>query len=75
MITPLLLTPDELRAITGRANKHAQIAELKRRGWVFEINAAGNPVVARQYAEARLGVKLDDQHPAPDFSAIRQRVA
>lgn len=51
----MLLTSPELRAITGYARPAAQIRWLRGRGWPFEIDGRGRPVVLRAVAVARLG--------------------
>lgn len=45
-----------LTQLTGYDRPADRRRWLKKRGWVFEVAANGQPVVARQYAEARLGV-------------------
>ncbi len=70
---PFLLTPTEVQEITGFKVTRLQTAWLQRRGWRFELNGAGRPIVARKYAEKMLGCG-GDEGPAltavPNFGAI-----
>ena len=52
---PFLLTSDELERLTGYAAAGWQAKWLRQHRWVFEINARGEPVVSRTYADSRLG--------------------
>ena len=47
----MFLTREELRELTGRARKAAQIDQLRRMGIPYYLNAAGRPVVARAVIE------------------------
>lgn len=47
------LDPDELRILTGRAQKSRQIKALRDMGMPFFVNAIGLPVVARTAVEGR----------------------
>lgn len=47
MTTPLFLTADELRELTGYAIKARQIAQLRTMGIAFRVNGCGRPVVTR----------------------------
>lgn len=74
---PLLLSPIEVQEITGFKVNRLQAAWLQRKGWRFEINGAGRPIVARKYAEKMLGCGTDDGAPAapvPNFGAILRAV-
>lgn len=64
--TPAFLDDGELARLTGRSRRTAQIRWLRDHGYVFEVNADGVPVVARRYAEQRLGVGLQAECPKPD---------
>jgi hypothetical protein len=68
----MFLTPDELRTLTGRKRRKDQVGWLRAGGWRFEENAAGCPVVSRDYVQSRLGTT---QRPIPGFDHIRKRVA
>jgi hypothetical protein len=75
--SPLLLSPSEVQEITGFKVRRHQAAWLQRKGWRFEINGAGRPVVARRYAEKMLGCAGDDvgpSAPAPNFGAILRAI-
>ena len=52
---PIFLTPEELVELTGRKSARHQIGWLDVKGWKHEVNAVGRPIVARTYAEYRLG--------------------
>jgi hypothetical protein len=70
--TPLLLTPDEVQEITGFKLPRLQVDYLQRKGWRFEVNAIGRPIVARKYAEKMLGCGEDSgQVVRPNFAALR----
>lgn len=60
MTTPLFLTADELRALTGYALKARQIAQLRTMGIAFRVNGCGRPVVTRAAVEGQ-----NDQAVAP----------
>jgi hypothetical protein len=70
--TPFLLTPDEVQDITGFKLSRLQVDWLSRRGWRFEVNAIGRPVVARKYAEKMLGCADEGAVVLrPNFGALR----
>lgn len=71
-----ILTDDELKSISGRAHKDAQIGWLRANGWKFATSAVGSPIVGRWYARMKLaGVELSDAVSpkviTPDFSKAR----
>lgn len=69
---PFLLTPDEVHDITGFKLNRLQVDWLHRKGWRFEVNAVGRPVVARKYAEKMLGCGDDGGVVVrPNFAALR----
>lgn len=69
---PLLLTSDEIQEITGYRALKAQVSWLSQKGWRFELNALGRPVIARRYAEKMLGCDgADDRKTRPNFAALR----
>jgi hypothetical protein len=69
---PLLLTSTELQEITGYRLAKPQVAWLRMKGWRFEINAIGRPIVARRYAEKMLGCGADEgTSVTPNFAALR----
>jgi hypothetical protein len=51
--------------LTGGRRRDAQIRWLVGRGWRFEINCKGRPVVARSYFDARLGDVKAIKPPGP----------
>ncbi len=55
MTTPLFLTSDELRELTGYAIKARQIAQLRTMGIAFRVNGCGRPVVTRAAVEGQHG--------------------
>lgn len=70
----LFLTPDELHDLTGYKRHADQRRWLSDRAWTFETAATGRPVVARSFAESRLGAP--DRATAgawmPNLAAIRK---
>ena len=60
----LLLTADELQALTGTKQPKRQADWLTSRGWVFEAptRRGESPKVGRSYAEARMA----GRQPMPD---------
>ena len=73
-----LLTPEEVQEITGFKLPRLQVDFLLRKGWRFELNAIGRPIVARKYAEKMLGCG-DDALDAPkavrpNFGALSRPV-
>ena len=63
----MFLTDHETATLTGYQRSADQRRWLRERGWVFEVSAAGKPVVSRAYAERRMG--MVQQETLPDFSA------
>ena len=49
----LFLTIQEVRELTGYSSKSKQIAQLRRMGLAFFINAGGRPVVTVTAVEGR----------------------
>ena len=47
----MFLDADELKALTGYAQRARQIAQLRQMGIAFWINGAGRPVVPRAVIE------------------------
>lgn len=48
------LAPDELFELTGRRQRAKQVAWLRRSHWRYAIDAAGRPLVARDYWRRRM---------------------
>jgi Domain of unknown function (DUF4224) len=56
-LTPSIrLTPIELKELVGSTHKKKQIEWLGQRGWRFDLDINGRPIVIRSFLEARLGV-------------------
>ena len=53
----IYLTTDELERLTGRKYAKVQRQVLAERGWKFEVDADGRPLVLRQLHDERLGAK------------------
>jgi hypothetical protein len=53
--TVVLLTQDEVQALTGYKRPSYQCAWLRERGWTFELGADGRPRIAREHAQRQLG--------------------
>lgn len=74
-MSDLFLSKEELHELTGYRLGKRQAAELKRRGWKFEVNAAGAPLVARAYFERRMvGEVRAEEPPLParhNFDALK----
>ncbi len=67
----MILTPDELAALTDSDRPCEQRAWLNARGWVFETGKRGRPKVLRSYAFARMGGSLGERERwQPDFSDL-----
>lgn len=49
----MFLSRDELQTLTGRRQRRAVIAELKRRRYVYELDANGWPLVLADAVRAR----------------------
>jgi hypothetical protein len=67
------LTQDEISELTGKKRPAVQIAWLSEKGWVFETNAAGRPIIHRDSARYRMGGATQTPQPIgkqPNFSAL-----
>lgn len=68
----MFLTPDEIVTLTGLKTSGRQVDWLRTKGWRFELNALGRPIVARRYAEKMLGCGAEyEQTHRPNFTALR----
>jgi|JI8StandDraft_1071087.scaffolds.fasta_scaffold1412152_1 hypothetical protein len=72
----MFLNAEEIAELTGRKRVHLQLEWLTQRGWLHEVNAAGRPIILRNYAENRLSGRKPNQPtnpPAivPNFAAIK----
>lgn len=69
-----ILKPEEVTALTGRAQRSAQVQWLKDNDWRHGLNAANDSVIGRWYARMKLaGVDLSHMAPGrlPDFTQVR----
>lgn len=55
--TDIYLTPTEIERLTGRKYSKYQRQVLAERGWKFEVDADGRPLILRQLHDERLGAK------------------
>lgn len=69
----MLLTPADLRELTGFSRPSKQIEWLRREGFTFRVAADGHPRVDRAHYLKLMGVTDLDarRRSAPDFSALR----
>jgi Domain of unknown function (DUF4224) len=56
MNNSIRLSPSELNELVGSTHKKKQIYWLGQRGWRFDLDINGRPIVMRSFLEARLGV-------------------
>lgn len=72
----MFLSAAELLELTGYKRHADQRRWLTVRHWVFETAATGRPVVAKSYAEARIGAATTAPMVpapwAPNIAAIRK---
>lgn len=67
----MLLTRDDIKQLTGTPRKARQIEWLRSRGWVFELDWSGWPVVAVAEFEARMTRgKARRRMDGPDLEAM-----
>lgn len=68
----LSLTPAQLRELTGRTFKVKQIEWLTNRGWTFEKNCFGQPIVSLEYYNVRMGSVKETDPPTtqPNWGAL-----
>jgi Domain of unknown function (DUF4224) len=67
------LTPDELSELVGSSRKQKQIEWLGYRGWRFDLDVNGRPIVMKSYLESRLGVtpaRLELNQARPRFELL-----
>jgi len=57
--TDIYLTPSEIERLTGRKYSKYQRQVLAERGWKFEVDADGRPLILRQLHDERLGAKTE----------------
>lgn len=60
-----ILTPLEIRDLTGRSQAAAQIRWLSTRKWTYEVGGDGLPKVSVAHFERRMGALEDPAQPSP----------
>lgn len=66
-----VLSDAELARITGHLQRAKQVDWLRTNRWVFQLNAKGDIVVGRWYAEMRLAGLRPETSDGPNLAAIR----
>jgi hypothetical protein len=69
----LILTPDELTALTDCSQSAAQIRWLQAHKWPFVVGRSGRPKVARSFFESVIGAHREVEkkvHVGLDFAAL-----
>lgn len=60
----MILSPDDLKGLTGYVRASAQVRWLRRHGWRFTVNALGLPVVAlAEFNRHMVGGRATKQEP------------
>lgn len=73
-MSDVFLTAPELRQLTGRVHKSAQVEWLRRHRWRYAVTSDGEPRVAREYWRARMVADQDAPDPwAPDLASLERR--
>lgn len=68
------LTENEIARLTGRRYAKYQRQSLAERGWKFEVDADGRPLVLRQQHDERLGAKTSTARRArPRLDGLSSR--
>lgn len=57
----LILTPEEIKEVTGKARRGAQTRELRRLGLEVKVRADGVPIVSRQHFELKFGGNVSSE--------------
>lgn len=72
----MFLSPEELRRLTGKKKKDAQIRALKRKGYRFGEDDDGHPLVLCADVERKISGKATSPEPrsGPDFSTFPRLV-
>lgn len=76
-IDNVILTAEEIAAISGRERKGEQVEWLASNGWTFAKTAAGVPIVGRWYAHMKMAgvdtstISSPAPRTTPDFSKAR----
>ncbi len=72
-MTPINLTPDEIKDVTGRCKPSAQIRWFQQMGFTVLRRADGKPLISRAHFEAKMGGLLGvskARNYEPNFGAI-----
>jgi hypothetical protein len=69
-MSDLYLTPAEIERLTGRVYGAAQCKVLAERGWKFEPDANGAPVVLRAYHDMRMGMTPATKRRGPRLQGL-----
>lgn len=81
-MSTLFLSAGELEELTGFKSARGQLGWLERNRWVHATNRSGQPRVARDYFQAKVGagsamragqVNLAAAGEQPNFAAIGRR--
>lgn len=70
----MILTPDELAALTGKVRRDAQVRALRFMGIDHKVRPDGTVAVLRSHAEKVLGGESSSskvKRTEPDFSMVR----
>jgi len=57
----IFLAPDDVAILTGKKVKSGQIAQLRRMGIAFYINASGRPVVPKSAIDGARAIEKPQQ--------------
>jgi hypothetical protein len=68
----MFLEPEEIIQLTGLRQKKAQIAQLKRMGIPFFVNASGHPVVAVAAIQGGKSAEKPKPQWSPTWAASHQ---
>lgn len=66
----MFLTPEEIIRITGRRQRAGQKKVLTAKGYTFEEDGMGWPLVSRHAAEKRFGTARAEERQGPDTAAL-----
>ncbi len=59
----IFLEPEEIRTLTGWAQKRKQVEQLRKMGIPFFVNAAGHPIVSKAAVEGSRQEALKHTRP------------
>ena len=69
----MFLSHEEVARLTGYQRPSAQIRWLRKRGYRFEINGLGDPVVAiAEYTRKNVGSGEYKRHQEPNWEAMKR---